>query len=363
MNVYSRNDMAAFEHRVSQGYLRQVYSEDLVLFNYTDKCTFDRAWDQYTLVSRGIVLNRYSGEVVALPFSKFFNLGEMEEVSLKNLPLDKGYHVFEKMDGSLGIVYFHNGQWRMNTRGSFDSPQAIKGREMLNKYRTRYLDRDFTYLVEIIYPSNKIVVDYGTQEKLVLLGAVHTRSCKEVNPEVLGYVGDQLGMESAMLYPYSLDEIITLQKTLPKDQEGFVVRFMNGMRVKVKGDEYMKIAKMLSHMTPLSFWDTMKNGVVNRQYLAQLPEEFRKDFEPMVRDLEGLYHQIMQEVLLEYLALPLRDLSVPDARRTVGLFMNSNTHMTHKSAMWPMLDQKYDVVDQYIMKRVRPTNNLMRSAE
>lgn len=360
MKNYTKDDLAAFDLRVAQGYIRTVTEDSLTLYNYTEKCTYDRAWDEYTMVSRGLVVNRYTGEIIARCLSKFFNLNESEATKLENLPVDKGYHVLDKLDGSLGIVYWYGGQWRMNTRGSFDSDQAVKGREMLNKYHMQYLDRDFTYLVEIIYPANKIIVDYGSEEKLVLLSAIHTRSGKEINPEVLGYVGDQLGMESAMIYPYSIEEIIALQKTLPKDQEGFVVRFSNGLRCKIKGDEYMKMAKILAYMTPLSFWEAMTDGTVNRQYLQQLPEEFRKDFDPMVLNLEKHYDQVKREILKEYLALPTHDMNSMGGRKTVGLFMQSNPHMSHKGAMWPMLDRKYDVVDEYIKKRVRPHGNLMR---
>jgi len=363
ISKYTTADLAAFELRVGQGYIRMVIEDDLILYNYTDKCTFDRAWDEYTMVARGLVVNRYTGQVVARPFGKFFNLNEVEATRLENLPVDKGYHTFEKMDGSLGIVYYHNGQWRMNTRGSFESPQAVKGREMLNKYRMRYLDTNFTYLVEIIYPENKIIVDYGAEEKLVLLSAIHTRSGKEINPEVLGYVADQLGMESAMIYPYDLSEIIELQKTLPKDQEGFVVRFATGLRVKIKGDEYMKLAKMVSYMTPLSMWEAMVEGTVNRTYLAALPEEFRPKYEPIVMDLERHYNTIQKEIVREFESLPTHDGKTMGGRKTIGLYLQSNPNMTHKTAMWPMLDKKYNTVDTYIMKRIRPHGNSMRDFE
>jgi RNA ligase len=354
---YDENAMIEFDKRVSQGLIRRVFRDNLVLFNYTDACTFERAWDEYTLVSRGIVIDRRTGEVVARPLSKFFNMNETEEVSLSKLPVDKGYHVFEKLDGSLGIIYFYEGQWHLNTRGSFDSPQAIKGRSMLNDYRVRYLDERFTYLVEIIYPENKIVVDYGSEEKLVLLGAVHTASGKEVSPEIIGYVAEQLGMECATMYPYTIEEMIELQNTLTKDQEGFVVRFANGLRVKIKGDEYMKIARLISNMTPLAFWEAMKDGTVSRQYLAQLPEEFRKDYEPIVRELEMQYNAISMQIMFEYLQLPEHD-KTSEGRRIVGLFIRDNPDLIRSGAMmFAILDGKWAVLDEYIKKKMRPKNN------
>ena len=87
-----------------------------------------------------------------------------------------------------------------------------------------------TYLVEIIYPDNKIVIPYDL-EKLVLLGA-YDETGEEIfdaNP----------GFEIAPKYTFnSLEEIQELCKTLPGDKEGFVIRFQDGTRIKFKGTKY-----------------------------------------------------------------------------------------------------------------------------
>ena len=360
---YSKEDMSAFDQRVASGFIRRVYKGDLALLNYTDKTTYEKAWDQYTMAARGLVVNVHTGEIVSRCLGKFFNWEQLDEAFVKNLPVDKGYHVFDKLDGSFGLISFYGGQWNLHTRGSFDSPQALKGREMLNNYRMRYLDKAFTYMVEIIYPENKIVVDYGKQEKLVLLTAVHTKSGKEISPEILGYVAEQLGMEPATIYPYTITEMLELKKTLPKDQEGFVVRFANGSRIKIKGDEYMRIARMLSNMTPLALWDIMKNGTIPRQYLAELPEEFRKDYEPIVKELELQYNVISSQILFEYSRLPSHE-KTPEGRKTIGLFINNNPELIRYGAMmFAVLDSKWETLDEYIKKKIRPLGNELISFE
>ena len=50
----------------------------LVIFNYTVMCTYKRRWNWFERVSRGLILNTSTGEVVARPFDKFFNWGELE---------------------------------------------------------------------------------------------------------------------------------------------------------------------------------------------------------------------------------------------------------------------------------------------
>src|SRR5690606_36552854 len=113
------------------------------------------------------------------PFGKFFNLGEMPETRLENLPKEN-YTVTEKMDGSLGIIYNYKGKWRVATRGSLSSEQAKRAEQILTKYDMSEIPINFTILVEIIYPENKIVVNYGNEEKLVVLGAYDRDKLEEL---------------------------------------------------------------------------------------------------------------------------------------------------------------------------------------
>jgi RNA ligase len=50
-------------------------SDDLLLYVYTERCGYDRAWDETTVLARGLILDRVERRVVATPFPKFFNLG------------------------------------------------------------------------------------------------------------------------------------------------------------------------------------------------------------------------------------------------------------------------------------------------
>jgi hypothetical protein len=80
------------------------------------------------------------------------------------------------MDGSLGILFYYEDEWIMATRGSFTSDQAIKGLEIVkNNYFLDAFLREYAYLVEIIYPENRIVVDYR-KEKVTFLSVVLNRN-------------------------------------------------------------------------------------------------------------------------------------------------------------------------------------------
>jgi len=369
-------DLSKFEELVEQGYLRKSEKDDLVLYGYTDRCTFDRQWNEYTLIARGLILNKFTGEVVAKPLPKFFNLGENEQVSFANLP-NLPHESFEKVDGSLGIIFNYNSSitfgntidltpkehgWQIATRGSFYSEQAVKGKELLKNYNFDSIPTSTTILAEIIYPENKIVVDYHGKQELVMLAAFNRDTGLEYHTDIAKGLADLMGMRFAKSYNHSIEEMIALQKTLPKDDEGFVVKYANGLRVKIKGEEYLRIAKMISNMSPLSFWESMVNGTVNRTYLAQLPEEFRPTFEPMVETLEKQYRQVLAEIIEDVKKLPHQELT-NDTKKDIGLFVQGKNELHHPSAMFPYLTKKGNGLDKYIMRLIRPTGNNLVSFE
>jgi len=118
----------------------------MAIYNYSRKVQYEGLWDTLTKNCRGLVLDN-DGKVLAKPFGKFFN---MEEHSSDEIP-NESFDVFEKMDGSLIIVFWYEGQWIVSSKGSFISEQAIKAKELLKKYNTDIMFRHLTYCFEIIY--------------------------------------------------------------------------------------------------------------------------------------------------------------------------------------------------------------------
>ena len=77
-------------------------TKDLTIWNYSPKVQYERLWDEITIMCRGLVTNS-KGEIVARPFKKFFNYEEHKPEDIPN----EHYEVFEKMDGSLGILFYY----------------------------------------------------------------------------------------------------------------------------------------------------------------------------------------------------------------------------------------------------------------
>ena len=248
---------------------KQIHPKyDLTIWNYSPKVQYDRLWDDITIQCRGLVTNS-NGDIVARPFKKFFNY---EELSPNEIP-NEDFVVYEKMDGSLGILFNYLGEWIMATRGSFTSPQSIKGKEILNKHDISPLRKDNTYLFEIIYPENRIVVDYGNEEKLVVLGAIHTETGDELSDNSLIWM-KELGFEVVTTYKTWDEGYDLLKEEISKDKEGYVIRFNNGFRMKIKGDEYKRLHRILTNISNRDIWEYLKDNKSFDEILDKVPDEF-----------------------------------------------------------------------------------------
>lgn len=114
------------------------------------------------------------------------------------------------------------------------------------------------------------------------------------------------------------------------------------------------------NITPLAFWEVMVEGKVPVEYLAQIPEELKGEWEPIVEQLRQNYNKICQEILEDRFLLPpttLGEMASPEYRKTVGLFIKGNKEIKHHGAVFPLILRQYDVIDKYVMKVIRPKSN------
>jgi RNA ligase len=256
----------------------------LSIYNYSRGVQYEKLWDPITLECRGLVLDS-DGNLIAKPFSKFFNYEELTEASIPK----QTFEVFEKMDGSLGICFFYNDEWHMATRGSFTSEQAIKGRELLNKYKYKYLATDCTYLFEIIYPENRIVVDYGNDEELVMLTSIQTNTGEEY--DIYDWKYDDLGFKLVKKYD-GVTDFKTLKGMISNDAEGYVIRFNRGMRMKIKGDEYVRLHRILTNFSTTDIWELLRTDGNLNEFLDRVPDEFDNWVRMTVLELKAHFENI-----------------------------------------------------------------------
>ncbi|MFE3558082.1 AAA family ATPase [Streptomyces sp. NPDC059193] len=284
----------ALAEAIDAGYVtRKTHPElPLSIYTYTRTAQYEGVWNQVTTRCRGLVADDTTGAVVALPLPKFFNVGEHAagRPYAPALP-DEPFEVYEKVDGSLAVVFHYADRWHVASKGSFNSAQSTWAQRLLDTRDTAALRPGTTYLAEILYPQNRIVVDYGGRRDLVLLAAFGADGTEvplaEAAPHWEG-IGSVVTVWPAM----PLDELVALTEssTMPggaaatgTDAEGFVLRFASGVRAKAKLSEYVRLHKVLTGVTERDIW--RGHGI---QRFAALPaKQLAQGLNCTVADIEA----------------------------------------------------------------------------
>ncbi len=332
----STMDIALLNQLIADGYIcSQKHPEaEYYIYNYTAKAQYERVWNEWTLMARGLILTP-EYEVIARPFRKFFNL---EEHAADEIPAEN-FEVYEKMDGSLGILYWLKGEPFMATRGSFNSEQSIKANEMLyQRYKHTFglLDKSKTYLFEIIYPENRIVVDYGNREDLVLLAVIDNQTGRDEPLEEIGF---------PVVTRYDgIADLKALKSLQAENKEGFVIKFRSGFRVKVKFEEYVRLHRVLTRVSSATIWEYLSSNQSFDQILEKVPDEFYDWVKKMVAELHAEYQKIEQYCLDNFKDLGNRkDTALYfQTLKYSGILFSMLDKRDYSSAIWKLIKPTYE---------------------
>lgn len=229
----------------------------LLIYNYTDLATYAGEWTNAERVCRGLIVAEDDMRVIARGPSKFFNYGEP---SAKTYPLDTMVRVTKKEDGSLGIAWEYEGQRGWATRGSFTSEQAVHATARYERIGTA--NTGWTAIGEIVYPSNRIVLDYGELDDILWLGTVDNRT---------GLIRHRGPHPRVM----TLSDALALP--IPDDEEGYVLDILDAEgntidHLKLKGARYKELHAAIFGLTERKVWEQMLAGT-EHTYIEALPDE------------------------------------------------------------------------------------------
>ena len=177
-----------FEHLTDNQLLRYLaivlrtvtylQKDNLLLLKYS-KTIWNTGWHNLAKQCRGKVIDLDTRQAVVYPFNKFFNLNEVDETKIEKVEslLDGADYisVTDKKDGSAIIVTNHNGEVIINTNGEFENDQIKLAKKLfVDKYNYFYnnVPEGYTFVFELIHPQNRIVLDYGNEQKLYLYGEI-----------------------------------------------------------------------------------------------------------------------------------------------------------------------------------------------
>jgi RNA ligase len=333
----------------------------LRIYNYTNRSMFINEWTTEERVCRGLIVDE-NDKVIARGPSKFFNYGQpgSPEVSLT----DKVW-VSKKEDGSLGIAYAYGDHVGIATRGSFASDQATQATSMLDKadklrIRHQLRNKNHTPIFEIVYPGNRIVLDYKGLEKNIKLGHVNndTGLIEERNLGVL--FGTGFGHEMTFA------EAIALP--IPDDEEGYVLDIRSFDRpnhirghLKLKGDRYKELHGAIFGLSERKIWEALGRGDDMAEFVSSLPDE-------LIPWAQGVVDRLNTEI-------GTKILGVFEAWNKTQAEFGENPHdvprgdvarfwaQNYKEITGPLfstLDFREDAVFEWAHKNVRPEHRLFR---
>ena len=320
----------------------------------------DAKWNPNNLHLRSIVIDK-EGKVLSCGFPKFFNYQEKPDCYPD--PQDfNDWCVETKLDGSLLIADFVNGQFSMRTRGtvSYKIQENAKDFELLpEKYPEikNYLfsNNHYSLLFEILTPNNVIVIR-PQEVKFYFLGAVDKRTLKLVHGSELLEIWRGLGCPSTPTrYQFDnlkdLSQIVNLVKGW-KGQEGIVLTYNKGQnKIKFKSDWYLWIHRIKSQLNS-------ENNLIEYYIEKEMPshEEFFKSIEiefdyEIATQLSSLMEKIVEagektKKHIKKIEEFVHEIRNFPSRREIAQAIKNN-HKESSALAFSILDEKMITSKQY----------------
>lgn len=353
-------DFKKIDDLIKNGYIskRKHPIIDIWILNYTPKCSIKQFWTPETIACRGLIVDD-KNRIIERPFKKFFTFDQYQKIRnsiwwLYNIiysDVDKcNFTVSEKLDGALGILYHDGFDYAISTRGSFESPQAIKATKILRaKYSKVWRNPNLTYLFEIICDESKVVIDYGFED-LVLIDVVDKDTGYSINWRSILPCSSNLYNIFPTAKSYAFDNLKSILEIQEKNGEGFVIFFPElQFRIKVKFSEYLRLHKILSSLSEKNILKWLSEDIDYADILENLPKDKSKEIEFKILEYQKQYEYINKDVEILY-------------NRTKGLPRKLIAERHKDNPLLPCIFSKIDNKDysKYIWKIIK--NNLIKNS-
>jgi len=224
---------------------RHVKYPNLVMFKYSQlNSDFSK---KLVKEARGIILDENDNwKVVSFPYIKFFNHGEKYAAKI-----DWGTtRVYEKLDGSLMVLYYYDGAWHISSSGVPDASGYVNDSlsfkdlfwETWNDVMKYNLPKDRTkcYIFELMTPHNQVVV-YHQTSKIVLHGVRCILTLKEEDPAIYAKENNW-NLVSSFDFADIPSVLEAANKIKPREMEGYILCDSQYNRLKIKNAEYVKLS-------------------------------------------------------------------------------------------------------------------------
>lgn len=343
--LYDRSVLEGYSERhIVKLRMSERYAH-LGILHYRDDVVFKKGlWNDFNRACRGVIVDFQNKKLLTRPFDKFYNVGEAEAPSLRELERKMGFTVMEKLDGSMILTPYDEvtNTFFASTKGSIDSeqgiwatsriPESVKDKKLLWKY---------TLMWEMISKEYQIVIPYdkkGYEEGLYLIGVRENTSEKLFSPSEVHAFAKEYKLKTFKTYEFpSIQSILDNSKELPFSEEGYVIRFHDDdLMVKVKSKEYLRVHRFVSNLSSKNILDVLIAGQENEIYdnLFLVPEEYRDDVEKTMRDFQREALAFRNQCYVYFADAP------KDDRKTFALHVNAKVPGEYKGFLFKLFENK-----------------------
>jgi len=241
---------------------------------------------------RGLVV-RDDGKIMALPMPKFFNLGEPQCPSLP----DESYQIWEKIDGSLGIFWHDGERWRCNTRGSFDNEYVAFAGDW---WKRRVGDWDgpkhWTIMTEICMDDDVNPRAAHHPEGLWLIAVRDRYSGKDIDILTVP-TRHRNFLWPKRIVGADINDLLKWQEST-EGEEGWVIRFDSGFRVKIKTAWYLRIFRAMTSLSPRRIRELMLDA--GRDWISEFPDDLRPEAIRIQEEIEAEFKAELEKIYVAY---------------------------------------------------------------
>jgi len=218
----------------------------------------ETAWNKENIVFRSSIWDK-QGNLLSAGFKKFVNIFEKPDVFTPPNNLDKT-NILNKIDGSCMICDLINGELSVRTRGTFSYKTLDNAKDFefaINKYPQikEFLQEkpSCTILFEIVTPNNKIIIDYGKDIEIYLIGCIDKAGYTLLSQYTLDKIAQFYGFKRPeRISANSLDELISAIKNT-NGIEGCCLYTDNDQHIfKIKSDYWLKLHALKEDLGSLS---------------------------------------------------------------------------------------------------------------
>jgi RNA ligase len=288
----------------------------------------------FFLECRSIVINLKDEEIVIAPFKKFRNLNECPEnelsVVMEEIKHAKTVEITNKLDGSMQCVRWYKGDIYMTGSQAIEPDKSWRladGIAMLidrNKKMAKE-NENLTFIYEYIALKDAHVVKYEqSQEGLYLIGIRDVYTGRQYSYKEVAEFATKYNVQMTQIFNKTFEQVLEEIKVIKSyEMEGFVVN-IDGHMIKVKGDDYVQIHRILSQISSINL--IIQSVAEDRidDLISKVPEAHRS----RIRVVEKIvldYIKRMEEETNKYF-----NVAPKDDKATFMIWTEKNVPKSHR---------------------------------